>query len=79
MDLKVGEDKIKIAWEKVNETDCEIFMCGGSSESGDKIGTMYIDAKYKDELVEGAKIIVKDAGAYFEEFFMSYGSDLVTL
>ena len=58
------------------EADYKIFMCGGSSDSGDKIGEMYINSKYKDELKEGTKIIVKDVGAYFEEFFMSYSSDL---
>jgi len=79
MYLKVGEDRISLEYQKVKETDCEILVCGGSSESGDKIGTVYIDTEYKDKLVEGAKIIIKDAGAYFEEFFMSYGSDLVTL
>ena len=51
-------------------------MCGGSSDSGDKIGLMYINSKYKDELTTGAKIRIKDVGAYFEEFFMPYSNDL---
>lgn len=77
MYLKVEEDRINLEYQKAKETDCEIFVYGGSSESGDKIATVYIDTKYKDELVEGNKIIIKDVGAYFEEFFMSYGSDLI--
>ena len=69
-----GDIKIEYAKSKVN--DFEFSMCGGSSDSGDKIGLMYIDSKYKDELKIGAKFIVKGVGAYFEEFFMPYSNDL---
>ena len=75
--LKCKKDKeIKIQYEKSEANDFAFYMCGGSSDSGDKIGTMYINSKYKDELKKGARIIVKDVGAYFEEFFMPYSNDL---
>ena len=51
-------------------------MCGGSSDSGDKIGLMYINSKYKNQLKVGAKFRIKNVGAYFEEFFMPYSNDL---
>jgi len=74
--LTKNNKEIKFEHVANTEADYKIFMCGGSSDSGDKIGEMYINSKYKDELKEGTKIIVKDVGAYFEEFFMSYSSDL---
>ena len=69
-------EKVKVEYEKSEINDYEFYMCGGSSDSGDKIGLMYIDSKYKDELTTGAKFCIKDVGAYFEEFFMSYSNDL---
>lgn len=68
--------EIKVEYEKSEESNYEFFMCGGSSDSGDKIGLMYINSKYKNELKTGTKFIVKDVGAYFEEFFMPYSNDL---
>ena len=70
------DGEIKVKHEKTESNDVEFYMCGGSSDSGDKIGRMYINSKYQDELKKGAKFIVKDVGAYFEEFFMSYSNDL---
>ncbi len=75
--LKTKNDgEIKVEYEKSEVNDYEFFMCGGSSDSGDKIGLMYINSKYKNELKAGAKFIVKGVGAYFEEFFMPYSNDL---
>lgn len=71
-----NDGEIKVEYEKSEVNDYEFFMCGGSSDSGDKIGLMYINSKYKNELKTGAKFIVKDVGAYFEEFFMPYSNDL---
>lgn len=71
-----NDGDIKIEYTKSEVNDFKFYMCGGSSDSGDKIGVMYIDSKYKDELKIGAKFIVKNAGAYFEEFFMPYSKDL---
>lgn len=68
--------KVKVEYEKSEMSDCEFYMCGGSSDSGDKIGLMYINSKYKDELIVGAKFCIKNVGAYFEEFFMPYSNDL---
>lgn len=69
-------EKIKVEYEKSEINDYEFYMCGGSSDSGDKIGLMYINSKYKDELTTGAKFCIKNVGAYFEEFFMPYSNDL---
>lgn len=69
-------DKVKIEYQKTQESDYEFTMCGGSSDSGDILGKMYIDSKYKDELVENAEFCVENVGAYFEEFFMPYSNDL---
>lgn len=71
-----NDGEIKVEYEKSKINDYEISMCGGSSDSGDKIGLMYISSKYKDELKVGTKFIVKNVGAYFEEFFMPYSNDL---
>lgn len=67
---------IKFSYTKDNEHNYEIYMCGGSSDSGDVIGTMYINEKYKQEMEIGTEILVKDIGAYFEEFIMPYGGDI---
>ena len=56
-----NDGDIKIEYTKSEVNDFEFYMCGGSSDSGDKIGVMYIDSKYKDELKIGAKFIVKNA------------------
>lgn len=71
-----NDGEIKLEYEKSLLNDYEFIMCGGSSDSGDILGKMYINSKYKDELVQGAKFIIKNVGAYFEEFFMPYSSDL---
>lgn len=71
-----NDGEIKVEYEKSKINDYEFFMCGGSSDSGDKIGLMYISSKYKDELKIGTKFIIKNVGAYFEEFFMPYSNDL---
>jgi diaminopimelate decarboxylase len=68
--------EIKLEYEKAKQNDCEIVLCGGSSDSGDKLGVFYIDSKYKDELSVETNMVVKNVGAYFEEFFMAYGNDL---
>lgn len=71
-----NDGEIKLEYEKSSLNDYEFIMCGGSSDSGDILGKMYINSMYKDELVEGAKLIIKNVGAYFEEFFMQYSNDL---
>ena len=71
-----NNEEIKFEYEKSQTADYEVYICGGSSDSGDKIGIMYIDSAYKNELITGRKIIIKDVGAYFEEFFMPYSKDL---
>lgn len=68
--------EIKVEYEKSETADYNFFMCGGSSDSGDKIGLMYINSKYKNQLKVGAKFRIKNVGAYFEEFFMPYSNDL---
>ena len=71
-----NNEEIKFEYEKSQTADYEVYICGGSSDSGDKIGIMYIDSAYKNELITGGKIIIKNVGAYFEEFFMPYSKDL---
>ena len=51
-------------------------MCGGFSDSGDRLGKFYIDEKYKDLLKTGATLLVSNAGCYVPEFFMPLGGDL---
>lgn len=70
------DGKIKIKYNRTSNNDIEFIMYGGSSDSADSLGTMYIDKKYEHELVEGSSFYVEDVGAYFEEFFMAYGNDL---
>ena len=72
----INNDYIEFSHVKDNEHDYEIYMCGGSSDSGDIIGTMYINKKYRDEIKIGTEILIKDIGSYFEEFFMNYGGDI---
>ncbi len=72
----INNDYIEFSHIKDNEHDYEIYMCGGSSDSGDIIGTMYINKKYRDEIKIGTEILIKDIGSYFEEFFMNYGGDI---
>lgn len=77
MHLKLKNNKeIKIFQEKQNESDAEFILCGGSADSSDKLGTMYIDLQYTKQLEKGNIITIKNTGAYFEEFFMTYGNDL---
>lgn len=71
-----NNEEVKVEYEKSEINDYEFYMCGGSSDSGDKIGLMYINSKYKEELTTGAKFCIKNVGAYFEEFFMPYSNDL---
>lgn len=67
---------IEFSHVKDNEHDYEIYMCGGSSDSGDIIGTIYINKKYINQIKVGTEILIKDIGSYFEEFFMNYGGDI---
>ncbi len=67
---------IEFSYNKDTNHNYEIYMCGGSSDSGDVIGIMYINEKYKDEIKVGTEILIKDIGSYFEEFFMPYGGDI---
>lgn len=88
LDVLVYDEKFKFYFKDTNnkyhefsyikdsEHDFEVYMCGGSSDSIDVIGTMYISSKYEEELNNITEILIKDVGAYFEEFFMSYGGDI---
>lgn len=74
--ISKNDGEIKVEYEKTETNNYEFTMCGGSSDSGDKLGKMYINYKYRDELIEKAEFCIKDVGAYFEEFFMPYSNDL---
>lgn len=69
--------QVKISYKKTQDKNCEFYMYGGSSDSGDKLGKMFIEKKYINEFTQGAKFYVKNIGSYFEEFFMPYGYDLI--
>ncbi len=47
-----------------------------SSDSGDGLGTFFINEKFYEKLQPGAKIIVLDELTYCEEFIMPLGGDL---
>jgi len=52
-----------------------IHIFGGSSDSGDYLGKLYLKKEDLSNLYVGNNLIVKNVGAYFEEFFMNYCDD----
>ncbi|HOZ89128.1 MAG TPA: hypothetical protein PK737_02735 [Bacilli bacterium] len=68
---------VKLGYEKSFADDFVFSICGGSSDSGDRLGLYYLNHKYQSELIPGAAFYVKNIGAYFEEFFMPLGGDLI--
>lgn len=74
--MKTKNEEIELTTIKNKDSDYEIYLCGASSDSGDRLGVYYIDYKYKDEIKIGNTLIIKNAGAYVEEFFMPLGGDL---
>ena len=74
--LKVDSKLIKLYYEPFDGSR-EFIICGASSDSGDRIGKFYIDSNFYSEIKVGAKIVVNNALAYVEEFFMPLGGDLV--
>ena len=74
--LKVESKLIKLEYEPFDGSK-NFIICGASSDSGDRIGKFYIDSSLYDEIKVGSKIVVENALAYVEEFFMPLGGDLV--
>lgn len=74
--LKLESGEIKLNNEYSEETNCEIFLCGASSDSGDRLGSYFINSKYIEKLNINSKLVIRFAGAYVEEFFMPLGGDL---
>lgn len=73
----INNDKyIDFSYIKDNNHNIEVYICGGSSDSGDVIGTLYVSEDCFNKISVGSEILIKDVGAYFEEFFMSYGGDI---
>ena len=72
---KIDGDLIKLQYEATKNCK-EIIICGASSDSGDRIGTFYIEEKYFHKLDVGVNIIVNNALTYVEDFFMPLGGDL---
>lgn len=74
--LKTDSRLVELKYEPFQGSK-EFFICGASSDSGDRIGKFYIDSNIYDKLQVGSKIIVNNALAYVEEFFMPLGGDLI--
>jgi len=73
--VKINKEVVKLE-SKPFQNSKEIIICGASSDSGDRIGKFYIEEKCYNELEIGTNIIVNNALAYVEEFFMPLGGDL---
>lgn len=73
--LKIDSKLIKLE-SKPFAGSKEFMICGASSDSGDRIGKFYIDSANYDNLKVGSTIIIVNALAYVEEFFMPLGGDL---
>ena len=73
--LKLDSKLVKLEYEPF-EGSKEFMICGGSCDSGDRMGKFYIEASLYNEIKIGTKIIVNNALAYVEEFFMPLGGDL---
>lgn len=67
---------IEFSHKKDEKHNYGIYMCGGSSDSGDVIGMIYIEEKYKNDIKKDTEVLFQDIGSYFEEFFMPYGGDI---
>ncbi|MBR5370301.1 MAG: hypothetical protein IK137_03245 [Bacilli bacterium] len=67
---------LDFSYKKDNNHDIEVYICGGSSDSGDVIGTLYISNDCFNKIKVGSDILIKDVGSYVEEFFMSYAGDI---
>ena len=72
--LRIGEYHIKLYYEPFDGSK-EIKICGSSSDSGDRIGTLYIDERYYDYLKVGSVFDIANGLAYTEEFVMPLGGD----
>lgn len=73
--LNVDSSLIKLNYEPFPDSK-EIIICGASCDSGDRIGKFYVPSNIYDKVQVGSKIIVNNALAYVEEFFMPLGGDL---
>ena len=51
----------------------KIHLFGGSADSADRLGTYYID---DIKITKESRVLIKNVGSYFEEFFMNYGKNI---
>ena len=72
--LKTIDGLIPFSYDQ-DTNKIQIILCGSSSDSKDIIATLYIDKKYYDSLIEGSILVIDNALAYVEEFFMPLGGD----
>jgi diaminopimelate decarboxylase len=70
---------LKLSNEKDKQNNIEVTLCGGSSDSGDVIGTIYLTEECFNKINIGSELLIKNVGSYFEEFFMPYGGDIKKL
>ncbi len=74
--LKTTEGLVKFNSYKKDVNDVEIIIFGGSSDSEDIIGKYYLPKIHVNENIENKDVMVKNIGAYFQNFFMEYGGCL---
>ena len=54
----------------------KVYVYGGSGDSADYLGKYYIEKENSNCFSKNQEIIIKNAGAYFEEFYIPHGDDL---
>ena len=54
----------------------KIYVYGGSGDSVDYLGKYYIEKEFANLFKENQEVIIKNAGAYFEEFYIPHGDEL---
>ena len=74
--LKINDRLIKLEYKPFDGSK-ELIICGASSDSGDRVGSFYIDGKFFNDVRVGSKIVIDNTLSYFDIFFMELGGDFV--
>lgn len=78
-DLALEDDggrQVKVERQKTAGAGHVFQLCGGSSDSGDRMGFCFVPEGERDLLRAGTKVVVKNVGTYCLEFNMPLGGDL---